>query len=196
MPEEDDDFRSHFLNRDRGFLTEGNREYLIGEKQTENEGTERTWKHRIRSRTREALIDFTFLRHLSREDSAWVLGALLDEREDVEWTIDETLVQNGIQQLLRFLYGNLGGERFTELLTFAVQEEYMRQQLAEGVYAEPEEVKLIVEPNEDPTPLSELHEQYEKGEDLVSYNQLKALLYTGYLSKDEFEAAIDENPDS
>jgi len=68
-------------DRDRGVLTEADREYLRGEKEL-SEGSEFNTKRRIRRRVKNALLDFSILfDHLDQEERRKIFTSAEEERE-------------------------------------------------------------------------------------------------------------------
>ena len=113
------------IDRPRGFLTEADRAYLLGETEMSHEGSKRNAEARIRNRTRHAILDFDLLTHvLAKKDRRQVF--------DRAGSDDELL--GGLTAMLAFAYLGLReqGVDFEEVLVPAVrsaEEAYAADQL-------------------------------------------------------------------
>ncbi|MDQ2050460.1 hypothetical protein RBH26_08165 [Natronolimnohabitans sp. A-GB9] len=113
------------IDRDRGFLTEADRAYLLGETEMSHEGSKRNAEARIRNRTRNAILDFDVLTQMLSKK---------DRRQVFEHVGSDDDLQSGLTAMLAFAYLGLReqGVDFEEVLVPAVrsaEEAYAADQL-------------------------------------------------------------------
>ncbi|AUX10469.1 hypothetical protein AArcSl_2854 [Halalkaliarchaeum desulfuricum] len=102
------------INRDRGFLTEADRAYLLGRREMTHEGSKRNAEARIRQRVTDAILDFDLLvQMLSKKD----------RRQVFEPVGDDDQLLDGVTAMIAFAYLGLKeqGVDFEDALVPAVR---------------------------------------------------------------------------
>lgn len=111
------------LERDRGFLTKKDREYLLGETEYDDEQVERNRRSYIRNRIQNAIIDFSLLSALEDRDRNQIFKEISAQELNRPKPVRHDLV-NGTIDALAFFYSTTEKSSlpFRELLSEAVQE--------------------------------------------------------------------------
>lgn len=175
------------IHRDRGFLTEADRAYLLGETEMDHEGSKRNAEARIRQRVTDALLDFDLLVHVLPTK---------DRRQVFERATSDDELVDGVTATVAFVYLGLKehGIDFADVLVPAVrsaEEAYAADQLKANVSVDVTfEVEANVESTHegietrladgDPVTPRELFSlTIERGHDVTTYDRITLALTDG-----------------
>lgn len=117
-PTDIDGHQEFEIDRPGGFLTEDDRRYLIKDSKDRSERAVQEKHRRLRSRTRNALMEFTLLEDgLARDDQQAIFdphGAALESSDEIT---------GSVISLLSFVYESYkhSGESFESILTAAIE---------------------------------------------------------------------------
>lgn len=181
------------VDRPRGFLTKGDKEFLTGT--SSSEMTKNTWNQRrfqIRRRARNAIIDFLLLSNLPDKDIELIFGNYDDSAESPEEAVadlvaGDTYLTYGLIDFFELLTVGMGPSKtqalFLNGLTSGV--DYLSAR-SEGVLLNYElEERMITVQDEGHTPLDQIEKRFEEGEE-VSGRELDVLAATGRITNDEY----------
>lgn len=141
-------------DRGRGVLAPVDRKFLTGEKEYDHRQSAYNRREEIRERIENALLDYSIIvEELSPTERAKIFGAGRPREERRE-------LEEGMSDLIRFLYLGLGRSRFEQVLRAGVQD----AEADLGTTDEPltTDVNLEVEPQRDYS-LKETAQQIESG---------------------------------
>ena len=172
------------VDRDRGFLTETDRTYLLGDAEMSHEGSKRNAEARIRQRVTDAILDFDLLVHMLSKK---------DRRQVFEDAASDDALTDGVTAMVSFAYLGLReqGVDFEEVLVPAVrsaEEAYAADQLEANVTVDVHlEVETEVESTHegiearlregDPVTPRELFSlALERGHDVTAYDRIALVL--------------------
>lgn len=165
------------LERDRGFLTDADRELLITKGQNlGSDQSRRNARRRVRDRTRNAIIDFDILaRHLAPEDRRQIF----EESED-EW---QRPFQAGQKAMIEFLYTGLAETDpemdFETILRSGVHDAVLEDTPSPAVVNVTFDVETEVQYD-----IDSAREKFEGG-DALTISDIGALIATGEVSDQE-----------
>ena len=92
--------------RDRGILTERDRDYLLGEVTYQDQQQQRNRRRHIRNRLKNGIIDFGILNRLEPRDRKQIVASLNDSSIESQKDIksESDLLTEGLIGAIRFLY--------------------------------------------------------------------------------------------
>lgn len=178
--------------RGRGILTPDDREFLKGEKKYQNEQSERDARYRIRSRIKDAILDFSILlHHLDSRDREQVFSAYEDvgglSRTDEEVSgeafrslVEATMFKKGISDAISFFI--LGVEDTNEVVDSVIESGIAGAEEEKGYLVE--EVSVEISIKREKPEVETLIERFESGEPL-SEDEIEAVIRSGELNLDE-----------
>lgn len=175
-----------------GFLTKKDRKYLWGELEVEG-STERRRRYEIRNRTKKALVDFRYLRHLSERDRLRVFGDTagwwINQEEsalsETEPTDEGALKAEGLISLIELMAYSLPTQTVRDVIETGLEQVVLEHMAIREEKYVPVDISIEIERSENESmSLGELKEKVEEGEQ-VPAQSLYALEVAGELSFDE-----------
>lgn len=187
------------VDRPRGFLTKGDKEFLRGA--SSKEMTKNTWNQRrfqIRRRARNAIIDFILLNNLPDRDIELIFGNYDDSTETVEEAVvnllaGDTYLTYGLTNFFELLTIGIGPSKaqalFLDGLTSGV--DYLGARSEEVLLNYETHDRFIIIQEEGHVPLDQIQERFEEGEE-ISGRELEILSATGRITPEEHMAKYEE----
>lgn len=181
------------VDRPKGFLTKGDKEFLTGV--STGEMSKNAWNQRrfqIRRRARNALIDFNLLSNLPDKDVELIFGnydssTQSAEEAMVDLLVGDTYLTHGLIDLFEMLTIGIGPSKtqalFIRGLTSGIDHLGARSDEVLLNYDINEEMITVHE--EGHTPLNEIEGKFEQEEDLT-IRELDVLASTGRISQEEY----------
>ncbi|MDL0126300.1 hypothetical protein PNQ92_12910 [Halobacterium salinarum] len=178
-------------DRDRGILTPDDRKFLKGEKEYQSEQSERDARYRIRSRIKDAILDFSILlHHLDRHDREQVfstydgVSGLSDNGDELSGEafrdfVESTMFQNGISDALSFFI--LGIEDTNEPVDSMLETGIAGAEEEKGYLVDEVTVEISVKRKK--PEIEALLEKFEAGEPLTE-DELEAVIRSGEIELD------------
>ncbi|MDL0145844.1 hypothetical protein [Halobacterium salinarum] len=178
-------------DRDRGILTPDDRKFLKGEKEYQSEQSERDARYRIRSRIKDAILDFSILlHHLDRHDREQVfstydgVSGLSDNGDELSGEafrdfVESTMFQNGISDALSFFI--LGIEDTNEPVDSVLETGIAGAEEEKGYLVDEVTVEISVKRKK--PEIEALLEKFEAGEPLTE-DELEAVIRSGEIELD------------
>jgi len=178
-------------DRDRGILTPDDRKFLKGEKEYQSEQSERDARYRIRSRIKDAILDFSILlHHLDRHDREQVfstydgVSGLSDNSDELSGEafrdfVESTMFQNGISDALSFFI--LGIEDTNEPVDSVLETGIAGAEEEKGYLVDEVTVEISVKRKK--PEIEDLLEKFEAGEPLTE-DELEAVIRSGEIELD------------
>lgn len=181
-------------DRNRGFLTSTDREFLRGEKVYEHRQSTYDRRQTIRDRTRDALLDFAVLyEHLSDDQREKILqprpdprrpkelggGKWTEEQQEAKRRTQEALLDEGLMSAMALFIEQRGEERFEEIVERAVAHVRAGERTPGGVAPATEgiAVELSITHTETVTPSMIAQKIRRAGVDRLSASEQRALLH-------------------
>ncbi|OIB58041.1 hypothetical protein [Natrialba sp. SSL1] len=177
--------------RDRGVLTPDDRKFLKGEKEYQSEQSERDARYRIRSRIKDAILDFSILlHHLDRNDREQVfstyegISGLSNNSDELSGEafrefVESTMFQNGISDAISFFI--LGIEDTNEPVDSMLETGIEGAEEEKGYLVDEVTVEISVKRKK--PELEVLLEKFESGEPLTE-DELEAVIRSGEIELD------------
>ena len=195
------------LDRDRGFLTEADREYLLGESNVEPQShTERKTRERIRNRAKNCLMDFAILfKHLEDRDRKQIFDSKTNTSSATPISFsnfsDDGLRQGMVSCIAFLLQSASGEELLSDYTTLSVggdtHDEYTpiaEQMLEDAIHELAYKTEYTVhdfhlEVDAVHSPVQGILERLRSGEK-VPPNELQKLLLSEIIDSDELREFI------
>lgn len=163
------------VERDRGILTQADREYLVGEKEFEYQQSEINTRRRIRERILEGLRDLELVvNELSEQDEE----NLRDELDEIERFL-------GTVPAVRLVYSLVGHDidQFEDVVSTAIFDAERGRDASSG---EVEDVDVTINVSRSPD-VDRIYTRFEEGR-FLSDAEIGALVRSGEVSADELES--------
>jgi hypothetical protein len=177
--------------RDRGILTPDDRKFLKGEKKYQSEQSERDARYRIRSRIKDAILDFSILlHHLDRHDREQIfstyegVSGLSNDSDELSGEafrdfVEATMFQNGISDAISFF--TLGIEDTNEPVDSMLETGIAGAEEEKGYLVD--EVTVEISVKREKPEIEALLEKFESGEPLTE-EELEAVIRSGEIELD------------
>lgn len=164
------------LEKDRGIFTKGDRQYLLGEKEYSTDQAVRSKHQDIRTRIKNVIFDFNFLRRISQRDRRLIFE-----------NMDRGILLQSVSQFVAFIYSGIDGD--VEFIEAAVEQGIFNAErgMMEGYEGKSTGVEASIELKQE-YDAEELYQMYRRGTgSQLTIEEVGILVREGYLESEDLE---------